>query len=357
MNDAYILFGPEEGKKQDWLTEKKKEVLGAHPDAETVLLFTFETGPDELLDALQSASLFSSYRLVLLKNFNDVKKGPFLNALVKFLKSDSDGTTLIMVSDEVSQKRFPAELTSALDKSRIIPFYEMRDDEKKYYVQTLFRKENFRIEAEAISLILSLVENNTLELRTFCYPDIDFFAKRSERTITTDDISAFLAHTREETPSTLFAYIADGNLQGAISSADRMLLMRNDGGIGTVSALGKYFRVLEDLHSLTRNMSLRDAFRQAGSLKTSPFDYKGVFNLNDQQSYTKALRRYGAEDTDRIIALLESADAEVRKTPPEMLKVTLETLLSVIIRSKGKVTPITLEREFMDDSFSHIKGN
>ncbi|MGN0906105.1 MAG: DNA polymerase III subunit delta [Bullifex sp.] len=357
MNDAYILFGPEEGKKQDWLNEKKKAVLSAHPDLETVLLFTFETGPDELLDALQSASLFSSYRLVLLKNFNDVKKGPLLNALIKALKSDDDGTTLIITSEEVSQKRFPSELTALFDKDHLIPFYEMRDDEKKYYVQNLFRRENFRITPDAVTLILSLVENNTLELRTFCYPVIDFFAKRSDRTISGDDISSFLAHTREETPSTLFAYMADGNLQGAVASADRMLMMKNDGGIGTVSALGKYFRVLENLHELTLNMSLRDAFRQAGSLKTSPFDYKGVFNLNDQQSYAKALKRYSPDDTDRIITLLEEADAEVRKSPQEMLKTTLETLLYTIIVSKGRKTSLTLERELMDDSFSNIKGN
>ncbi len=357
MNDAYILFGPEEGKKQDWLNEKKKAVISAHPDAETVLLFTFETGPDELLDALQSASLFSSYRLVLLRSFNDVKKGPLLNALIKFLKSDSEGTTLIITSDEVSQKRFPAELTALFDRDHLIPFYEMRDDEKKYYVQNLFRRENFKVEPEAVSLILSLVENNTLELRTFCYPVIDFFAKRAERTINADDISAFLSHTREETPSTLFSYIADGNLQGAVASNARMLMMKNDGGFATVSALGKYFRVLEDLHSLSRNMSLRDAFRQAGSLKTSPFDYKGVFNLNDQQSYTKALRRYTPEDTDRIIALLEDADADIRKCPQEMVKTVMETLLYTIIVSKGRSTSLKLERELMDDSFSNIKGD
>ena len=72
MSEAYLLFGPEEGKKQDWIIEKKKEILSLHPDSEVVLLFTFETDAETLADALSSSSLFSSYKLVFLKNFDDV---------------------------------------------------------------------------------------------------------------------------------------------------------------------------------------------------------------------------------------------------------------------------------------------
>ena len=94
MSEAYLLFGPEEGKKQDWIIEKKKEILSLHPDSEVVLLFTFETDAETLADALSSSSLFSSYKLVFLKNFDDVKKGPLLNELIKYLKERGIGSII-----------------------------------------------------------------------------------------------------------------------------------------------------------------------------------------------------------------------------------------------------------------------
>ena len=82
MSEAYLLIGPEEGKKQDWIIEKKKEILSLHPDSEVGLLFTFETDADTLADALSSSSLFSSFKLVFLKNFDDVKKLSISSSIV-----------------------------------------------------------------------------------------------------------------------------------------------------------------------------------------------------------------------------------------------------------------------------------
>ncbi|MDD5972481.1 MAG: DNA polymerase III subunit delta [Spirochaetales bacterium] len=354
MSEAYLLFGPEEGKKQDWIIEKKKEILSLHPDSEVVLLFTFETDAETLADALSSSSLFSSYKLVFLKNFDDVKKGPLLNELIKYLKKDEEDSVLIITSNEVSSKKFPTELTSLIKKENLIAFYEMKEDEKKYYVTNLFRREGFKITPEATTMILSLVENNTLEIRTFCYPVIDYFAKKDEKIIDEEDVSKFLAHTREETPQTLFAHIANCDLQGAEASLAKILTTRSDGAIATLSALGKSFRMLEDLHVQVKTNTLFNAFKQVGSLKTSPFDFKGIFNPNDQATYSKALKKYSEKDCDEIIRYLEMMDAEVRKAPQEMVKTILECMLYTIIINKGKQTTIKLERELMDDSFSYI---
>ena len=98
MSEAYLLFGPEEGKKQDWINEKKREILKSYPDAEQILLFTFETTPEVLTDALNSSSLFSSSKIVQLKSFDDVKKGALVNALIKYLKNPSDDSFLFIIS-------------------------------------------------------------------------------------------------------------------------------------------------------------------------------------------------------------------------------------------------------------------
>ena len=354
MSEAYLLFGPEEGKKQDWINEKKREILKSYPDAEQILLFTFETTPEVLTDALNSSSLFSSSKIVQLKSFDDVKKGALVNALIKYLKNPSDDSFLFIISSENSVRKFPAELTALIKKENTVAFYEMKEDEKKYYVTTLFKKEGFRITPEAVTLILSLVENNTLEIRTFCYPVIDFFAKKTDKVITEEDVSKFLAHTREETPETLFSHIANGDLPSSIASLARIMTTRSDGAISTVSALGKSFRMLEDLHIKAKENKLYEAFKLVGSLKTSPFDYKGIFNPNDQATYSKALKKYSATDCDNIISYIEMIDAEIRKAPQELVRIMLECMLYTIIVNKGKESSEKLECELMDNSFSNI---
>ena len=354
MSETYLLFGPEEGKKQDWLIEKKKEIIESYPDAEQILLFTFETTPDEITDALNSSSLFSSSKIVLLKSFDDIKKGALVNALIKYLKNPTDDSFLFLISSENSSKRFPTELTSLIKKENIIAFYEMKEDEKKYYITTLFKKEGFKITAEAVTLILSLVENNTLEIRTFCYPVIDFFAKKSEKIINEDDVSKFLAHTREETPATLFSHIANCDLSSAIASLTRIMTTRTDGAISTLTSLGKSFRMVEDLHIRLKENRPYEAFKQVGSLKTSPFDFKGIYNPNDQAIYLKAVKNYNYSECDKIISYLEMLDAEIRKAPQEMVKTMLECMLYTIIVNKGLESTIKLERELMDNSFSYI---
>ena len=112
--------------------------------------------------------------------------------------------------------------------------------------------------------------------------------------------------------------------------------------------------MLEDLHVQVKTNTLFNVFKQVGSLITSPFDFKGIFNPNDQATYSKALKKYSEKDCDEIIRYLEMMDAEVRKAPQEMVKTILECMLYTIIINKGKQTTIKLERELMDDSFSYI---
>ena len=58
----YLLLGPEEGEKNDWLKREKERVLKEHPDAE---IHSFYTGDDDgaaVSSVMSQPSLFSSFR-------------------------------------------------------------------------------------------------------------------------------------------------------------------------------------------------------------------------------------------------------------------------------------------------------
>ena len=57
---SYILLGPEEGDKNEWIKKKKAQVLKEHPDAE---IYTFFAGDDNgaaVNAVISQSSLFSS---------------------------------------------------------------------------------------------------------------------------------------------------------------------------------------------------------------------------------------------------------------------------------------------------------
>ena len=70
---VFLLLGPEEGEKSEFIKREKNKILSLYPDAEDYVFF----GGDEdggISSALSQSSLFSSYRFVVLKHYENVKK-------------------------------------------------------------------------------------------------------------------------------------------------------------------------------------------------------------------------------------------------------------------------------------------
>ena len=82
----YFLLGPEEGQKADWLNEEKKRVLSEHPDAEIHQIFVGDDKGEDLDAALSQQSLFSSFRFVIVKQYeNRTARDTFDKAIISFL--------------------------------------------------------------------------------------------------------------------------------------------------------------------------------------------------------------------------------------------------------------------------------
>ena len=92
----YILLGPEEGQKSDWLENEKKRVLKEHPDAEIFQIYVGDDKGDDLDAALSQPSLFSSFRFVIIKQlFQFVSLFPqILHGLLQILVAAPSRSTV-----------------------------------------------------------------------------------------------------------------------------------------------------------------------------------------------------------------------------------------------------------------------
>ena len=139
---SYILLGPEEGDKNEWIRKKKAQVAKEHPDAEICTFFAGDDNGAALTALLGQSSLFSSYRLAILKMFeNRGRTDGLVDAIVSFLKSGQQDADLIIVTSEKSDARIPESIRKLIPKENRIFFWEMFENKKRDWIARAFRDE------------------------------------------------------------------------------------------------------------------------------------------------------------------------------------------------------------------------
>lgn len=352
-----FLMGTEEGEKQDFLEKEKAMLRKEHPDLDVVQLFAFEVDAPTLDEALYAPSLFASHTMVILRHYEELRKdSPVNKTILGYIKADVDTSSLYVLSSG-SGYSLPAAISKALGKDGVINFWEMFENRKQDWVRGFFRKEGWSIDGEAIRYILDMIENNTLEMKNTCGQLAAFFTleKKAERTITVDDISAYLSHTKNEDGFSLFVQIAKADLAKALSSLRKMLTSDSRSAMGLVPILLRQFRLLESYISLLGSGEAY-ALENATAFSSSGGLVKGIKGPRDKQTFAIARTKYTLEDCARIIAYLDGMDTAVKQASGDELELTLCLMLHTIIVRKGQVPSLSLFNDLLDNDPARIQG-
>ena len=361
MAHVSFLMGSEEGEKQTWLDEETMRLRKEHPDMETVRLFAFDVDASTLEDALFSPSLFSSFTLVVLKHYEQLQKNSPVNKVIARYASCSDepASRLVVISSE-SAYSLPSSISKAVRKEDVITFWELFENRKQDWIRTFFRKAGYQIDQDAIRYILDMIDNNTQAMKDTCSLLAIFFDTthgEGGRRIRLDDIASYVSHTRSEDGFTLFAQIAKGDLERALSSLHRILVTDSRGYMSIVGILLRQFRLLESFLTLSRDVGEEKALENACALSTSGTEVKGIRSVRDKQTFRIAKSNYSLDDCRRIIPYLDGMDISVRNAGTDEVALTLELMVYTIIVGKGRCTSLRLERELFDDSLGHGEGH
>ena len=315
---AYIFLGPELGKKQDAIDEIRKKNTGASGLEETVF-YAGETPASVMAAAIQNQSLFADKRLFIIKNAEQLKKKDEVTLIAACMTGLEDGVTVILLSDEF---KLAAGLDDASLKENRRVFYELFESEKTEWVRSCFRREGFTIQAEGVTTILELVENNTEALRRECSRLMLFLHK--DRPVTAADVEQWLSHSREESAFTLFSRIATGDISKALESL-HTLLAAKESAQSILAGLAWCFRKLRDYLNL----------RESGGM--NPFELKkiGVSAPKARDDYAAAARRYSAAAADACLALTAEYDIQLRALGSPLETVLMDAYLVKIFQNAG----------------------
>jgi DNA polymerase-3 subunit delta len=321
---SFLFLGPELGEKLDALEAIRKDVSGAagkpastassslSPSIEETSFYAGETPVSRIVSIIKNGSLFSDERLFMVKNAEAVKKKEEVALLVSCLEKPGDGVTIILLSDET---RLDKRIEDAVPRDRRRIFWELFENRKSEWVTSFFRRQGCRIDEGGVAAVLEMVENNTDALRRECTRLAFFLGK--EKTIGAADVEQCLSHTREESPFTLFAALARGNLALSLD-IERALLGAKQSPQAILAGLAWCFRKLRDYFALRESNEPGDP---------NDFEMKkiGLGSQKVRADYVEAARRW--KNADGALAAIGEYEYLFRSSGGGFEEVLMDTFI------------------------------
>lgn len=323
MGEVYLLLGPENGLREDFIKNKKASI----GQCEMSRFYAFDNYEEELFAQLNNSDLFADKKLIILDEAQEIKTKDQAKGIVDYINNPSDSVTFLISSKELY---IHPDIMSAVKADNIVKFYELFESKKNDWLRNFFKRNNLEIQDSACAAIIEKVENNIQEFEAVCTQLAVYLTSNKKDVVTESDVEDFLSHTRQETDFSLFAYIARKNLSGALECLLALIHTNDEAAMAAVlaSRLANYFRRLLSIEiNISKRMSIDDA------IKTKYFDSdRPVVMPRDKDTYKAAVSNYTVSDIKRILKTLAKYDIEIKESGTYLQQTIMEKCIMDIIR-------------------------
>lgn len=329
MNAAWLFTGPEIGQKKQRIETIKQEIKKQYGEAETHTFYAYETSAFEVLNLLNSISLFAAPTFIEFRNAELIKDKTEIAELQNWVKNaDADNLSfLVLESDEIAVDKKLEAVFSANQKQI---FWEMFENKKQEWIRSFFNNHKMSITDEAIDTILELVENNTEALKNECRNVALFFepGKRLEAA----DVENLLSHSKEETVFSLFDAMTFGNAEKTFDILNKLLLVKNFSAAQFIIGLTYCFRKVNDVQNYLKTSGeyLNDAVLRKF----------GITSKKAAAQYQRALKLWTEHDVQQVVLLLTECDFSIRKSGQALQSSLIEITLLKIIKKQLSIVSI-----------------
>ena len=323
IEPAYLLLGPEVGKKAEFLDKLKTDLRQkTGDDIEEHHFWPFESQAPEIISLIKNGSLFAGFKLVRVSQAESLSAAD-RKTYIEYLKQPSKDAVLVFCSEENRLGRSFINFENTFTKNQKIMFWELFENEKRSWLTGYFKHNNRNIESEAVELILEMVQNNTVALRKECENII--LMTGEQQTIGPDDIEEFLFHSREENVFSLFGKMVTGKFTSSLEALQKILDSGEGSSVQLTGGLLWQFQRLLDLRILIdANYSIKDAF-----------DRLRIKGRRNQAEYQKGLARYSTTELRNIIMVIADFDSALRQVRSDMERTLLDMLIYACVQKKG----------------------
>ncbi len=318
----FLLLGPEKGQKDQFIKnirQSLKKKLGEEPESHK--FYPFDSEMSQVISILRNGSLFSSHKIAVINNVEELKKVQEIKQLNQFCKKMPEDVTLILVSDSVSIDKRVDKIVPAAQKKI---FWEMFDNQKKSWIFKFFSDQGMKIQPDAVDMLLEMVENNTNDLKVAC-GRLSFYFNIGD-VITEEDIDNFVYHSKDENVFTLFEKILLKDLNSSLEVFSKITL---SGEVDPVYLISGFLR------QVRRLLRVKTAVSEGETLQTA-FQTYDVRGKKNQRITSEGLRKYTLEELELVQQHGEALDRSLRELKKELQVIAFQLYLTRIIKGFSK---------------------
>ncbi|MBN1699231.1 MAG: DNA polymerase III subunit delta [Spirochaetales bacterium] len=321
-DNIYLLLGPEEGEKFNYIRQKIRDISQKNGEKPEILrLFAFETNIVDIVALMQSQSLFAQHTVIVLNNTEAIRNANDIKVLGEYIKNPSTVSTLFLLSRNIGD--ISKGIESGIPRKNRIIFWELYENKKREWLNNFFRNRQIRMSDDAIQLLLEMVQNNTYDFKSECNKLALFFGPGA--VVHGDDLEKYLFHSKEENVFTLFERIAGRDFVSAIEILEKILASGESDSIALINGLLWQMRKL-----LSIKILLNDNFH-----KDEIFQRLAIRNKKSQRIYAEAHSRYGLNEVKQIIILVSDFDKLLRSIRSDLHRLLLQLFLYYCIKKGG----------------------
>ena len=191
---VYFLYGDEPYLLNQCIDRFKYAVLSeATMDFNYSLFYASDADVTQIKDTVETLPVFTSYRLVIVKNVQDFKDSEFLE-LESVIENQVPSTILVLLSDKIDKRK--KIYKTIFEKAVCVEFKKPYPNEYPRWISHLCNSQKLQISTEAIYRLHRLVGNNLTELESQIFRIQDFLGDQTQ--IELSHVNEVVSVSREE---------------------------------------------------------------------------------------------------------------------------------------------------------------
>jgi DNA polymerase III subunit delta len=244
FHPIYFLFGDEPYLLNQCTHRFKFSVLNESSiDFNYSLFYASDADVGTIKDAVETLPVFSSHRLVILKNAHELKDSE-LSQLQTLIDNPVESTVFVILAEKVDKRK--KAIKALLDRAFCVEFKKPYDNQIPQWISHLCQNVNLKITTEAIHRLHRLVGNNLSELENQIFKIQDYMNDKS--LIELSDVNAVVSFSREES---VFDFTKAIGQKDRVKALEQLVSLMDQGQneVGIVSLLARHMRLLLTVRS------------------------------------------------------------------------------------------------------------
>ncbi len=240
----YFLFGDEPYLLNQCSQRFKFAVLDESAvDFNFSSFYAGDTDLSTVKDAVETLPVFTSRRLVILKNVHELKDSQ-LNQLQPLFENPVESTVFVLLAEKVDKRK--KVIKTLLDRAFCVEFKKPYENQIPQWISHLCQNINLKITKDAIHRLHRLVGNNLSELENQIFKIQDFMGDKT--LIELADVNSVVSFSREEN---VFDFTKAIGQKDRVKALEQLVSLMDQGQneIGIVNLLARHMRLLLTVRS------------------------------------------------------------------------------------------------------------